>query len=341
MGKTYLPQATGLQLHHALQLNIVFTDISKKMKYGFLVFLVVLLTACLPSLQVQKEFSIIKNAQTGYVVFGEYQTYYERIGRELSPPVLMVHGIGGGSSLFQYRLNVPFFAQQGYKVFAIDLLGFGRSSRPAIRYTQDLHRTQIESFLEDVIKEPAIVVANGLSAAQVIRLSTERPDLIKALVLITPTGYTELARPQNEARIRQFNTLSGVLGDILYSIAIADNWQRFFLLDAYASEESLTPEILDTYDHYLKVENAKWVVLSFITGNLDQDVSQYWPNVTQPTQIVWGQLEGFTNPQEANRFLEARNDVVYAPIEGAKLLPNEDKYEEFNQKVLEFLQSLP
>jgi hypothetical protein len=33
--------------------------------------------------------------------------------------------------------------------------------------------------------------------------------------------------------------------------------------------------------------------------------------------------------------------VVYAPIEGAKLLPNEDKYEEFNQKVLEFLQSLP
>lgn len=219
-------------------------------------------------------------------------------------------------------------------------MGFGRSTRPAIRYTQDLHRSQIEAFIEDVIQEPTILVANGLSAAHSIRLATERPDLIKALVLISPTGFTELARPQNETRVRQFNNLSGVLGDILYNIAIADNWQRFFLLDAYASEQSLTPEVLKIYDDYLKVENAKWVVLSFITGNLDQEVSAFWPQVTQPTQIVWGQLSGFTDPEEVNRFLEARADVVYTPVEGAKLLPNEDKVEEFNSAVLDFLRTL-
>lgn len=291
-------------------------------------------------MQVQKEPTIIPNAEASYVAFQEYQTYYERIGRKGNTPILMIHGIGGGSSLFQYRLNAPYFAQQGYNVYAIDLLGFGRSSRPAIRYTQDLHRAQIEAFIEDVIGQPAIVIANGLSAAQTIRLSTERPALISSLVLITPTGYTELARPQNEARIRQFNNLSGVLGDILYSIAIADNWQKFFLLDAYASEASLTPEVLKIYDDYLKVENAKWVVLSFISGNLDQNVSDYWPLVTQPTQIVWGQLEGFTDASEVNRFLEARAEVVYTPIEGARLLPNEDRTEEFNQKVLAFLQTL-
>jgi pimeloyl-ACP methyl ester carboxylesterase len=309
------------------------------MKYLFLL-ITLLLTSCVPSLQLQREPPIIKNAQAGYAVFSEYQTYYERIGREVNPPLLMVHGIGGGSSLFQYRLNVPFFAQQGYNVYAIDLLGFGRSSRPAMRYTQDLHRSQIEAFIKDTIQQPVILVANGLSAAHSIRLATERPDLIKALVLITPTGYSELARPQDQSRVRQFNNLSGVLGDILYSIAIADNWQRFFLLDAYADEESLTPEVLEIYDQYLKVENAKWVVLSFITGNLDQDVSGFWPKVTQPTQIIWGQLEGFTEANEVNRFLETKEDVVYIPIEGAKLLPHEDKYEEFNTAVLEFVQSL-
>jgi pimeloyl-ACP methyl ester carboxylesterase len=304
------------------------------------VFTLLCLVSCVPSLQIQKEPVIITNAQAGSVAFGDYQTYYERLGRDVNTPILMVHGIGGGSSLFQYRLNAPFFAQQGYNVYAIDLLGFGRSSHPAIRYTQDLHRSQIEAFIEDVIQEPTILVANGLSAAHSIRLATERPDLIKALVLITPTGYTELARPQTEARVRQFNNLSGVLGDILYSIAIADNWQRFFLLDAYASDASLTPEVLQIYDQNLKVENAKWVVLSFITGNLDQNIAEYWPNVDQPTQMVWGQLEGFTNADEANRFLETREGVVYTPIEDAKLLPNEDKFEEFNAAVLAFLQSL-
>lgn len=309
------------------------------MRYFFLS-LVLLLTSCVPSVQVNTEPTIIKNAQAGNVAYGEYQTYFERLGRDISEPILMVHGIGGGSSLFQYRLNVPFFAQQGYKVYAIDLLGFGRSSRPSIRYTQDLHRGQIEAFIEDVIQEPVILLANGLSAAHSIRLAAERPDLVKALVLITPTGYTELARPQDDARIRQFNALSGVLGDILYSIAIADNWQKFFLLDAYADEESLTPEILTIYDQYLKAENAKWVVLSFITGNLDQDVSGFWPRVTQPTQIIWGQLAGFTDPQEVNRFLDVRPEVAYVPVEGAKLLPNEDKFEEFNQAMLEFLKTL-
>lgn len=47
----------------------------------------------------------------------------------------MVHGIGGGSSLFQYRRNAPQVADAGYRVYALDLLGFGRSSRPERRTT--------------------------------------------------------------------------------------------------------------------------------------------------------------------------------------------------------------
>jgi pimeloyl-ACP methyl ester carboxylesterase len=311
------------------------------MKKLFILLLPLLLVSCVPSLKLETAQSIIPNAEQGYTAFGDYQTYFERIGRSTAEPILMVHGIGGGSSVFQYRLNAPTISYSGYNVYALDLLGFGRSSRPAIRYTQDLHISQIESFIEEVIGQPTILVANSLSAAYSIRLASERPDLVKALVLISPTGYSELARPQDHARIDQFNTLSGFLGEALYSIVLADNWQRFFLLDAYAGGSSLTPEILAVYDQNLKAENAKWVVLSFISGNLDQDVSAYWPTLMQPTQIIWGQLPGFVEADEVNKFLEARSDVNYVPIEGAKLLPNEDKADEFNSAVLAFLNSLP
>ena len=290
------------KLRFAMQLSVWIIVIFRIMKYAFILLIALVLTACVPSLQVQQEPTIIKNAQAGTVAYGDYQTYFERLGRDVSEPILMVHGIGGGSSLFQYRHNVPFLAQQGYRVYALDLLGFGRSSRPAIRYTQDLHRSQIEAFIEDVIQEPTIIVANGLSAAHSIRLAAERPDLVKALVLITPTGYTELARPQDEARVRQFNSLSGVLGDILYSVAIADNWQKFFLRDAYASEESLTPEVLKVYDQYLKVENAKWVVLSFITGNLDQDVSSFWPKLPSRHRLSGDSLQGLPIQKKPTAF---------------------------------------
>jgi len=254
--------------------------------------------------------------------------------------VLLVHGIGGGSSLFQYRKNTEALTRAGFEVYALDLIGFGRSSRPATRITQNDHIAQIQAFIEETIGEPTIIIANGLSAAYSIRLAAESPEWAEALVLIGPTGYGRLDRPQTGARVRAFNTLSGFLGNLLYGILIADNWQRFFLIDAYAGPESLTPEVLEEFDTQIRVPNAKWIILSFVSGNLDQDVSEYWPEVEQPGLIVWGAQAETTPASDAERFLEARPDVPLTIIDGAKLLPNEDQPGAFNEAVVAFLKSL-
>jgi pimeloyl-ACP methyl ester carboxylesterase len=52
-------------------------------------------------------------------------------------PMVMVHGIGRGSSVLQYRLNAQAVAAAGHRVYVLDLLRFGRSSQPAQRITQD------------------------------------------------------------------------------------------------------------------------------------------------------------------------------------------------------------
>ncbi len=300
----------------------------------FFVPLALLLSACLPSLDIEQEPAIIPGTQTRTVTLGEYETYYEVIGE--GPAVVMVHGIGGGSSGFQYRKNAPALAAAGYRVYVVDLLGFGRSAHPELRYTQDLYVAQLTAFLEEVSGE-AVLVANGLSAAYAIRIAAERPGAAKSLVLISPTGYERLARPQNEARIEAFGRFTGFTGNLIYVTLLDEGTQRLFLLDAYASRESLTPEVLATYDRNLKVENAKWAVLSFISGNLDQDVSGLWPEVVQPSLILWG-TEGDTTPiGDAADFLRARPQTEFVPITGAKLLPNEDRAQTFNEVVLEFL----
>lgn len=310
------------------------------MRRSIFLFTTLLLTACIPTTTLP-DLSTLPNARrTGIVPFETYQTYFEIAGREGGQPVLMVHGIGGGSSLFQYRKNSEAFAREGYEVYALDLLGFGRSSRPATRVTQNDHIAQLRSFIENTIGEPAVIVANGLSAAYSIRLAAESPEWVEALVLIGPTGYERLDRPQTEARVRAFNTLSGFLGNLLYGILIADNWQRFFLLDAYAGPESLTPEVVSEFDRQIRVPNAKWIILSFVSGNLDQDVSEYWPEVKQPSLVVWGAQAETTPVEDADKFLEARPDVPLEIIDGAKLLPNEDQPEVFNETVVEFLEPI-
>ena len=300
------------------------------------VFALLGLCACVPTATLP-ETTVIPGARSAYIPFGDYETYYEVVGPDGGQPVLLVHGIGGGSSLFQYRKNAAELARRGYEVYALDLLGFGRSSRPAMRTTQDLHVAQLESFAETVIGEPTVLVGNGLSAAYSIRLAAERPDLIEALVLIGPTGYERLARGQGEARVEAFETLSGFLGNVLYTLLVAENIQELFLLDAYASEASLTPKVRAEFDQQLRAENAKWVILSFVSGNLDQDVSGYWGQTAQPALILWGAEAETTPVGDADPFLAERPEVELVTIDGAKLLPNEDQPEAFNRAVLSFL----
>ncbi len=299
------------------------------------VFALLLLTACAPALEPQPERApVIPGAAARTLPFGDYQTYYETLGE--GDPVVLVHGIGGGSSVFQYRKNAAALAAAGFEVYALDLLGFGRSSRPEIRYTQDLLTEQLIEFSEK-LPAPAAVVANGLSAAYAVRIAAERPELVDKLVLISPTGYERLARPQNEARVAGFNRFRGVLGGIFNAVLLDPGTQRFFLLDAYAGPENLTPEVLSSYDDNLRADDARWVIFSFISGNLDQDVSKLWPTVAQPVLMLWGDEATTTPIGDAQDFIEARPRTALLPVRGTKLLPNEDRPGVFNRVVTTFL----
>ena len=294
-----------------------------------------ILTACAPTVIPPTERApIIPGAIPQTVKFEGYTTYYETLGK--GDPVVLVHGIGGGSSVFQYRKNAAALASAGFKVYALDLLGFGRSSRPEIRYTQNLLTDQLTEFLEQV-NAPAAVVANGLSAAYTIRIAAERPELVSKLVLVSPTGFERLSRPQNEERITAFNQFRGILGSVLNAVLLDPGTQRLFLLDAYAGPKSLTPEVLENYDDNLKAKNARWVIFSFVSGNLDQSVAQLWPRVQQPILILWGSEATTTPIGDAQDFVEARPQTTLLPIRGVKLLPNEDRPGVFNRVVRSFL----
>jgi len=294
------------------------------------------LAACVPVVDGVGPEPVIPGARVASAPFGELVTGYEVLGS--GPPVVMVHGIGGGSSVFQYRRNAPVVADAGYRVYALDLLGFGRSSKPERRTTQDDLVAQVTSFLEGVVGQPAVLVANGLSAAHAIRIAAERPDLVTALALIAPTGYRSLNRPQDDARERTFDLFANpVVSELFTGLLVDDEVQRFFLLDAYADEGSLTDEVLASYDRNLRTEDARWIVFSFVSGSLDQDVSGFWPATRQPALLVWGTAPGFSSYADAEEFVLARPGAQLVLLRDAALLPNEERSEAFNEVLLGFL----
>src|ERR1043166_9741303 len=111
-------------------------------------------------------------------------------------PILFVHGIGAGASSFMWRKNFDSLSQN-FRVYALDLLGFGFSDKPAAApYAADLYVELISDFIREVLGGRANVIASSLSSSYLVRVADEHPELVNALILNAPAGYdSHTSRP--------------------------------------------------------------------------------------------------------------------------------------------------
>lgn len=58
-----------------------------------------------------------------------------------------------------FRYNIPELAKS-YKVYALDLIGFGWSEKALIEYDALVWRDQVVDFVKEIVKEPAVLVGN-------------------------------------------------------------------------------------------------------------------------------------------------------------------------------------
>jgi len=115
------------------------------------------------------------------------QIRYKIIGK--GKPLLLIHGIYPGADMTQWKDIDPVIFQS-FKVYAVDLLGFGRSSKPNISYTAYLYVRLINEFIRDIIQEPVITIASDYSAAYTVMGYIFNPELYIKQILISPTGIT-------------------------------------------------------------------------------------------------------------------------------------------------------
>lgn len=170
----------------------------------------------------------------------------ERIGEEVDNNLVMIHGYGAGLGFF-YRNFEGLSRLPGWKLYALDLLGMGRSSRPNFRiHAKDRQGkiTEAENWFVDALEEWRIkrnidrftLLGHSLGGYLGVAYALKYPGHLKKLILASPVGIpedpyavnAELPEPgdstlANELTQDQNETMNGTNPDIPASAKTGDN----------------------------------------------------------------------------------------------------------------------
>ena len=255
--------------------------------------------------------------------------YYTKQGH--GDPLLLIHDLYPSSSSAEWNEVIEELSQS-HTVYAIDLPGCGRSTKPHITYVNYFFTQLLSEFVTDVIQEPTAVTATGISASFATMAAHLYPDNFTKLTFINPQSPSQLATiPANTAKFTKSIMDCPILGTFLYYIFCSENEIEYNFTEEYFYNPFLvSSKIIHTY-----YESAHWnqgsgrFLLSSLHGNyINTNVNLAFSNLAQDTQLIFG--KELANAENIAASYQKLNPVIKVSyISKAKMLPHLEAPEKF------------
>ncbi len=106
-------------------------------------------------------------------------------------PVVLVHG--AASTRLDWSATLPALAEN-HRVYALDLAGYGESTRDSIPYTLPYYAEYLRAFLDKMGLKRAHLVGHSLGARVCLEFARHAGERVNRLVLIAPMGFGRLSK---------------------------------------------------------------------------------------------------------------------------------------------------
>jgi pimeloyl-ACP methyl ester carboxylesterase len=253
--------------------------------------------------------------------------------------IVLIHGFG--ASWGHWRKNIPVLAQH-FRVYAIDLIGFGGSAKPtpgaAIDYTFETWAAQIADFCREVVGSPAFLVGNSIGCIVAMQTAVDYPDLVQDVALINCS--LRLLHDRRRASLPWYRNLGtpilqnilGVrwIGHRFFQLLAKPKTVRKILLQAYAHPEAVTDELVDMLMAPAADEGAADVFLAFTKysqGPLPEDLLEVLPC---KALLLWGERDPWEPIALGREFAQYAAVEQFIPLEGAGHCPQDEIPEQVN-----------
>lgn len=116
----------------------------------------------------------------------QYSLHVESLGPIGAPVIVFLHGLAGSTASW----GMPFRELAAdHRLLLVDLLGFGRSPKPAIGYTLGQHISALEATLQQQGALRAHLVGHSMGALLALAFAAHQPARVKILTLLALPWY--------------------------------------------------------------------------------------------------------------------------------------------------------
>jgi pimeloyl-ACP methyl ester carboxylesterase len=258
---------------------------------------------------------------------------------EIYGKVLFVHGLGG--STFSWRHNILPLVDAGFLVAAVDLPGFGYSSRQkGIDHSQKNRSKIVWNLLQEIelslegetASQSWNLVGHSMGGGTVAAMALQEPSRVESLVFVAGAVY---GRPAGVAtHLLRYPPARRWLAVAARYYIISPERIKSFLASAYGEEPS--PHAVEGYLEPLTLEGT---VHSLIDMTLTaKDIPPLAiSTIEAPALLIWGNEDQWVPPEVGQRLANDLGNAQLVIIPATHHCPMETNPSEFNSLMLGFL----
>ena len=279
--------------------------------------------------------SFLKGRKNEEDTNGEYyqwtygKIYYKTAGN--GKPLLLLHSLYPGCCMAEWDETVNQLSAK-YKVYTIDMLGYGMSDKPKMTYTAFIYASLIKDFIENVIKSPACVLAANGSGAAAVTAAKIYQNCITKLMIVSPNGVND-DMAVNSSRIKRIIMEIPLMGTAYYNIMTSKTAISIFVKKyGFLSKEIDRSDFIKEMYHSAHSENgnARYAFASFITNYMNMDIKQYISSLNMPLCVAWGEENELNSFENMKMLRDIMPKAVYFIFEKTKIFPHIENPIEFS-----------
>ena len=263
------------------------------------------------------------------------------------PALLLVHGFGASTD--HWRHNIPALART-HEVHALDLLGFGRSAKPAgLTYGGALWRDQLSAYIRERIGRPTVIAGNSLGGFTALAAGAALGSDCAGVVLLNAAGpfSDEQRQPQGWGAIARQTIGMALLKSPVLQRLLFENMRRpasirRTLRQVYIDATNVDEELVEAIRLPSCDPGAFGVFRTVFDIPRGQPLDELFAELSAPLLLLWGIRDPWINA--AGRRASFQRHAPQATTEvvlEAGHCPHDEVPAQVNAALLEWLQQLP